>query len=142
MVKSIPQTLPPQIQGSENESSKVVDISQLQMGENPDFVLSAKIVNNLEKQTDVPMSFLMVDYKHNFCVGSVYHTNKSIETKLKSGNEIIIKNPHLVLVTLTFKGYTYNYQCVKVTNAKNIMVNGVSLKQESAHSETISKTFT
>lgn len=118
MVKSIPQEVP------EFPSFKTVDVSQLQSGENPEMLLSAKIVNNLEKQTDVPMSFLLVDHKHNFCVASVYHTNKSIQEKLRSGSTILIKNPHLVLVALSFKGYTYNYQCVKVTNIANILVNG------------------
>jgi hypothetical protein len=135
MVKSIPVDLP------ESQSMKVVDISQLQVGENPNVVVSAKIVNNLDKSSDVPMSSLLVDFKHNFCVASIYHTNKSIQPKLKSGSHILIKNPHLVLVTLNFKGYQYSYQCLKVTSIGNILIDGASLSDSQATSEVISKTF-
>lgn len=121
MVKSIPQSIP----GENNY--KIVDISQLQNGENPGLMVSSKIVNNLEKPSDVPVSFLIVDFKHNFCVMSVYHVSKQLSEKIRSGSEILIRDPHLVLIQLNFKGYTYNYQCVKVTDVRNILVNGASL---------------
>eukprot|EP00356_Strombidium_inclinatum_P015573 CAMPEP_0170492700 /NCGR_PEP_ID=MMETSP0208-20121228/12670_1 /TAXON_ID=197538 /ORGANISM="Strombidium inclinatum, Strain S3" /LENGTH=210 /DNA_ID=CAMNT_0010768483 /DNA_START=696 /DNA_END=1325 /DNA_ORIENTATION=- len=100
MVKSIPQSLP-------DLPMKVVDISQLQSGENPDVMVSMKIVNYLEKPTDVPMCFMAVDFKHNFCVTSIYHTNKNLQDRVRSGSHILIKNPHLVIVQLNFKGYQY-----------------------------------
>lgn len=87
-------------------------------------MISAKIVNNLEKGSDVPVCFLLVDYKHNFCVASIYHIGKAVTNKIRSGSEVFIKNPHLVLIQLNFKGYHYNYQCLKVTDISNILVNG------------------
>ena len=101
MVKSIPQSMP---SGTDN-SLKVVDISMLQNGDNPALMVSAKVVNPLDKQSDVPMCFLLVDYKHNFCVASIYHTSKSLANKIRTGSEILIKNPQLVLIQLSFKGY-------------------------------------
>jgi len=118
MVKSIPQTLP-----IEN-GMKIVDISQLHIGENPGMMASLKIVHNLEKPQDVPVSFLVVDFKHNFCVMSIYHVSADLKEKIRSGSEILIKNPQLVLIQLKFKGYQYNYQCLKVTDVNNFLVNG------------------
>lgn len=92
MVKSIPQTLP-DIEGK----FKLVDISQLQNGENPGLMISAKVVHNLEKGCDVPACSLIVDYKHNFCVTSIYHVSK-VHDKIRPCSDILIKNPHLVLI--------------------------------------------
>lgn len=136
MVRSIPQTL----QSVENKY-KIVDISQLQNGENPGVMISSKVVHNLDKPIDVPMCFLIVDYKHNFCVMSIYHTSKLLQDAVRSGSEILIKDPHLVLIQLTFKGYQYNYQCLKVTDINSILVNGQSLTQQTAPTEIVSKTF-
>merc|ERR1712178_302404 len=138
MVKSIPQSLSVD---SGQSGCKIVDISQLQNGENPGLMISSKVVYNLEKPADVPVSFLIVDFKHNFCVMSVYHVSKQLSEKIRSGSEVLVREPHLVLVQLQFKGYTYSYQCVKVTDIRNILVNGVTLQEEQASSEVISKTF-
>ena len=119
MVKTIPQVLPASlVDDSKNQASayKIVDISQLQQGENPGLMVSSKVVHSLDKVSDVPMCFLLVDYKHNFCVTSIYHTSKAITNKIRQGCEVLIKDPNLVLVSLKFKGYQYNYQCLKVTN--------------------------
>lgn len=104
-------------------------------------MISAKIVNMLDKPCEVPSCFLLVDYKHNFCVASIYYTSRKIFDKIKSGAEVFIKNPHLVLVKLNFKGYQYNYQCLKVTDITSILVNGRSLVEDYAQSEIVSKTF-
>ena len=113
MVKSIPNTANTPAQAKEEQkvpaSFTVVDISQLQNGENPGMIISAKIVNQLDKQCEVPSCFLLVDYKHNFCVASIYHTNKKIFEKVRSGAHVFIYNPHLVLIQVNFKGYQYNY---------------------------------
>ena len=135
MVKSIPQS----IQGQ--NTCKIVDLSQLQNGENPGLMISTKVVYNLEKPTDVPICFLLVDFKHNFCVMSIYNVSKQLSDKIRSGSEVLIRAPHLVLIQLQFKGYTYNYQCLKITDIRNILVNGAGLQDDFASSEVISKTF-
>ena len=103
MVKSIPQSL------SVQSGCKIVDISQLQSAENPGLMVSSKVVYHLEKPADVPVCFLLVDFKHNFCVMSVYHVSKQLSEKIRPGSEVLIRDPHLVLIQLQFKGYTYNY---------------------------------
>ena len=104
-------------------------------------MISTKVVYNLEKPSDVPVCFLLVDFKHHFCVMSIYHVSKKLSDKIRSGSEVLIREPHLVLIKLQFKGYTYNYQCIKVTDVRNILVNGTGLSEEIATSEVVSKTF-
>ena len=87
-------------------------------------MISAKVVNNIYKESDVPNCFLLVDYKHNFCVTSIYHMSKNFTDKIRLGGDVLIKDPYLVLVQLLFKGYSYNYQCLKVTDISNILVDG------------------
>ena len=110
MVKTIPQTLPVAFSEEKKENSwSISEISKLETGDNPSKMVSLKVVNNLDRLSDVPMCFLVVDYKHNFCVISIYHTSKDLLSKMKAGTEIFIKNPTLTLIQLSFKGYQYNY---------------------------------
>ena len=45
----------------------------LQSQDNPDLMISARVVCPLDKGSEVPLCLLIVDYKHNFCVVSIYH---------------------------------------------------------------------
>jgi hypothetical protein len=54
----------------------VVSLNQLEAGENRGVILSAKIVTHLPKEQDVPLCFLIVDFKYNFSVISLYHANQ------------------------------------------------------------------
>ena len=66
----------------------------------------------------------MVDFKYNFTVVSLYHTNKSVSENIKHGDEILIKNPNIIHVSLEFKGKLYTYQTIKVTDITNVLING------------------
>jgi len=74
MVRSIPQQMPDSMASMAGQC-RLVDISVLNNGENMDCMLSAKVVNKVERVQKIPMCFLLVDGKHNFCVMSVYHYN-------------------------------------------------------------------
>lgn len=142
MVRSIPTSLPESMQeAAEKNDLKLMDISQLQIGENPKSFVCAKVLCTLEKQTDVPQCFLMIDSKSNFYVVSVYHLAKGLHDKVRAGSELLIRNPHLVVIQLQFKGYQYNYQCVKVTDVTSLLVDGQNLEQKVAKSEVVQKTF-
>ena len=138
MVRSIPATLPSaMVESATKNGCKLVDISQLEIGENPRMLIAGKVVNSFEKAGDVPMCFLMVDAKHNFCVLSVYHMSKDLQERMRAGASILLRCPHLTLVKLQFKGYQYNYQCLKVTDISSLLVNGASLTEQSAPSEVL-----
>lgn len=90
-------------------------------------IVSAKVVCHLAKEQDVPMCFLVVDFKYNFSVVSIYHTNKSLTDIIKPGDEILIKNPQMIHTSIEFKGKLYNYQTLKVTDITNILINSSPL---------------
>jgi len=119
----------------------VVALNQLEVGENPNVIISAKIVNHLPKEQDVPMCFLIVDFKYNFSVISIYHTNKSLAENIKHGDEILIKNPQVIHTTLEYKGKLYSYQTVKVTDITNVLINSNPLIDKYSQVELITNTF-
>ncbi len=86
-------------------------LNQLESGENRDIILSLKIVTHLPKDQEVPMCFLVVDFKYNFSVLSIYNTNKTlvVDNTIKAGDEILIKNPDTIFTSLEFKGKLYTY---------------------------------
>ena len=57
------------------------------------------------------MCFLIVDFKYNFSVLSIYHTNKSLvlDNHIKAGEEILIKKADAIFANLEFKGRLYTY---------------------------------
>lgn len=69
------------------------------------------------------MCCLIVDSKSNFAVASFYGTNKTLTEKLKAGDLCYIKNPQLVFTSLEFKGRLYSYQCIKVSEITDVLVN-------------------
>jgi len=97
-------------------------------------IVSAKIVSHLPKEQEVPMSFLIVDYKYIFSVVSLYHTNKSIADNIKAGDEILIKNPHMIYTSLEFKGKLYTFQTIKITEISNVLLNGQPVIDKYSHS--------
>lgn len=85
--------------------------------------MPARIVMHLERATEVPQSFLIVDSAQNFAVVSFYHTNNTLKNDLKNGDLIHIKNPQLIFTSLDFKGRVYSYNCVKVGMITDVLVN-------------------
>lgn len=120
---------------------RLASISQLNPGLNKDVVVSAKVIHTISKSAEVPVSLLVMDGSQRFCVVSLYHASKSLTDKIRSRSDILIRNPLLVDVELNFKGYSYGYQCVKVTDMNDFQVNGSVLREESAPGQVISTTF-
>ena len=91
----------------------------------------------------MPLCFLIVDFKFNFCVISLYHANKSLveDNHLKAGDEILVKNPDVIFTSLQFQGRLYAYQTVKVTDITNILVNGQPLVDRQAKTQLVTNTF-
>ncbi len=88
------------------------------------------------------MCFLIVDFKYNFSVVSLYHTNKSLTDNIKAGDEILIKNPQIIHTSLEYKGKLYTYQTVKVVDITNVLINSVPLIEKYSQVELVTNTFT
>lgn len=115
MVKTIPSTIsgtlkfPQRTETKDSQTYRVATIGDLQNGENVGAILTCKIVMHLEKHSEVPMTALIVDSAHNFCVASFYGTNKSLTEKVQNGDLLYIKNPQLIFTSLEFKQRLYSY---------------------------------
>jgi len=96
-------------------------------GANIDAILPVKVVMYLEKPNEVPMSFLVVDSKQCYAVVSFYHTNQTLKENLVQGDLIHIKNPQLIFTSIDFKSRSYSYNCVKIAEIMDVLVNGQPL---------------
>ena len=107
-------------------------VAGLSHGVNSGAILPARVVMHLERPTEVPQSFLVVDSAQNFAVVSIYNTNNTIRDAIKNGDLIYVKNPQLIFTSLDFKGRKYNYNCVKVGVLQDLLVNGEPLSTSQA----------
>lgn len=101
----------------------IVPIANLLNGLNPGTILTAKVVMHLDRPTEVPQSFLVMDSAQVFAVVSIYHTNNTLREEMKAGDLIHIKNPQLIFTSLDFKGRMYSYNCIKVGQLTDVLIN-------------------
>ena len=102
-------------------------VANLSNGVNMGAILPARIVMHLARPTEVPQSFLIVDSAQNFAVVSFYHTNNTLKDVLSAGDLIYMKNPQLIFTSLDFKGRLYSYNCIKIAQLTDVLVNGEPL---------------
>jgi hypothetical protein len=102
-------------------------LSELKNGFNQGALISGKIVAHLAKDQEVPMCFLVVDHQYNFCVVSLYKTNKSITDKIGAGDHIWIKNPQYIFTSIDCKGKNYSYNSIKIDWLADVLVKGLPL---------------
>ena len=60
-------------------------------------------------------------------MASFYHTNNTLKEVMKTGDLIYIKNPQVIFTSLDFKGRIYSYNCIKVGQLSDVLVNGETL---------------
>lgn len=95
---------------------------------------------HLDKYSEVPVSCLIVDSHNSYAVASFYGTNNTFKTKIQNGDLLYIKNPQLIFTSLEFKSRLYSYQCVKVSEITDVLVNdGQSLMDVGAATVVSSK---
>jgi hypothetical protein len=54
---------------------------------------------------------------------------------------MFIKNPQLIWTSLDFKGSLYGFQCVKLAELSDVLVNSLPLLTETAKATAMSNTF-
>lgn len=129
MVKAIPTKIEGYLKfpvGSAEKTTinyKVAAVSELEAGDNVGAILTMKILMHLDRPQDVPTSCLVIDTKNVAAVVSFYGTNNTLKEKVHVGDTIYIKNPQLIFTSITFQGKMYAYQCVKVSDIKDVLVN-------------------
>lgn len=104
-------------------SYKMAAVSDLESGVNTGAILPVKILMHLDRPQDVPTSCLVVDSKNVTAVVSFYGTNNTLKEKVNIGDTIYIRNPQLIFTSITFQGRMYAYQCCKVNDITDVVVN-------------------
>jgi len=87
------------------------------------------------------MCFLVVDYKFNFVVISLYHTSTETKSKLKYGDEILIWNPNLQFISLEKDKKIYSYPCIWVTSVSDVLVNKIVMLDSFSQETLVTETF-
>lgn len=157
ITKTIAQTfVSPKAEGPDakpEKQLKPVAFTDLKGGKNLDVVVSCKILSMIDKSMSVPLykdhaitfnnrSFLIIDGKGNCCCLSLYNTSKEACEDIKPRTDCFITEPFLSSHDLVSDGKLLAYQCIKVTDLRNIYVNGKPLTAKFSKSEIVSKTIT
>mmetsp|Transcript_16632 Transcript_16632/g.11923 ORF Transcript_16632/g.11923 Transcript_16632/m.11923 type:complete len:164 (+) Transcript_16632:866-1357(+) len=147
MVKSVATSLsgsvsfPRMEEQKEKVSYRVGSFSELQAGENKAVILPAKVVMHLQKESEVPVSFLAVDSKYVFSVVSIYHASKQLGESVKAGDDLLVKSPTMMYTSLEYKGKLYTFQTIKVTEISNVLINQQPLLDNFSLNTLVSNTF-
>lgn len=130
MVKSIPTKIDgllkfPAHKEEETPVAKyqVKTVADLIGGENPGSVFICRVLMHLDRPQSVPCSCLVVDSKNVVAVVSFYGTNNTLKEKLQVGDLVYVKDPQLVMTSITFKNKVYAYQCFKVSDIRDVVIN-------------------
>ena len=140
----VPTFVPVKSEGAESKTEKqmkTVGFEELKAGKNADVVVSCKVLSYIDKAMSVPLSFLVIDSKGNCCCLSLYNTSKDVYDDIKPRSDCFIVEPVLSSHELVIEGKLLIYQCIKVTDLRNIYINGKPLTSRFSKSEVVSKTM-
>ncbi len=140
----VPTFVPVKPEGAEakiEKSLKTVGFEELKSGKNVEMVASCKVLSYIDKAMSVPLSFLVMDSKGNCCCLSLYNTSKDVCDDIKPRSDCFIVEPFLSSHELIIEGKLLAYQCIKVTDLRNIYINGKPLTSRFSKSEVVSKTM-
>jgi len=140
----VPTFVPVKQEGAEakpEKAYKTVGFEELKSGKNVDVVVTCKVLSYIDKAMSVPLSFLVMDTKGNCCCLSLYNTSKDVCEDIKPRSDCFLIEPFLSSHELMIEGKLLTYQCIKVTDLRNIYVHGKPLTARFSKSEVISKTM-
>ena len=82
-----------------------------------------------------------MDSKGNCSCLSLYNTSKEVLDDIKPRSDCYVVEPVLSAHELLIEGKLLAYQCIKVTDLRNIYINGKPLTARFSKSEIVSKTL-
>lgn len=71
----------------------------------------------------MPNSCVVIDSKNVAAVVSFYGTNNTLKEKVHVGDLVYIRDPQLIFTSITFQNKMYAYQCVKVSDIRDVVIN-------------------
>lgn len=112
--------------------------ADLDAGENIGKIFPAKVICQIHKDTTVPACFLVIDAKNTYSVVSLYNINKGIKDKIKYGDEVLIRDPVLMFISIEYESRLITYPCIRVINLSDILVNEQTLADVYSKAEAVS----
>ena len=142
LVKSLPKTIGEVkfLSLKETEETlkyKVSPQPDLEAGENIGVIYCAKVICQIHKDSAIPVCFLAIDSKFEYTVISLYNINKKIENKIKYGDEILIRDPVLLFISIEFENKLLSYPSIRVMNLSDILVNEQTLSDVYSKAEAV-----
>lgn len=143
LVKSIPKKLGEVkfLSSKETEETlkyKILPQSDMSAGENVGVIFCGKIICQIHKNPEVPACFLCIDSKYNYTVVSLYNINKGIKEKIKYGDEVLIRDPVLMFISIEYESRLLTYPSIRVINLSDILVNEQTLADVYSKPEAVS----
>ena len=143
LVKTIPKKLGEVKFLSMKESDqtlkyKILPQSDMSAGENYGVIYCGKVICHISKSPDVPACILCIDSKSTYTVISLYNITKGVKDKLKYGDEVLIRDPVLMFVSIEYESRLVTYPCIRVINLSDILINEQTLADVYGKTEVVS----
>lgn len=142
LVKTIPKKIGEVKFLSTKESEKtlkyrVLPQADLEAGENLGVIFCGKVICQIHKDPAVPACFLCIDSKYNYTVVSLYNINKKVKDKIKYGDEVLIRDPVLLFISIEYDSKLMTYPSIRVINLGDILVNEQTLADVYSKAEAV-----
>jgi len=114
---------------------KRTGLSDLKAGQNTGVVVT-KVIAPVNRDADVPVSFLVADADGTVMIVSLYNVTPEVLDGVKVGNTVAVIDPLLKIIAL--RSQPAGYPCIHVTNPFQFVVNGRRLHSSAIAPATVS----
>lgn len=105
-------------------------------------LISAKVIQIINKISEIPVSFICSDHLGNFFVLSIYNLSKEFQAKVTPCEaHVVILDPKITLFTFENQSKTYQYNKVSVIDLNKFLLNGKHCVYYSSFTESASTFF-
>ena len=102
---------------------KVLPQVDMKAGENVGVIFCGKIICQIHKDPPVPACFLCIDSKQSYTVISLYNISQNVKDKINYGDEVLIRDPVLLFISIEYESKLMTYPSIRVINLSDILIN-------------------
>lgn len=125
-----------------NSGYELIDVEN-NVGSNNKKMISAKVIEIITKNVDIPISLICCDHKGIFFIASIYNLSKEFKEQVKPKiSNIVIIDPIINKSNFTYTNKDYEYLLVKVVDLTKLLLNGKVCSHFITNSELSSTFFT
>lgn len=120
LIKTIPNSI-------KENTMQIASIAAMKEKENPNKMISTKVLTKLTSDTDIPASFLVIDSEGQFLCISVFNIkNESMEKRIHKDTLLTVKDPYVRRV----KCEGFSYWSVQVFDITKIWADKAKFSKE------------